>query len=117
MTGHGKIGLAVNLGKEMFKNVPKSMQFTAALPDTKKIDMKKRLADPSLQPWQRRRIEVQLRDFELWQPRKKLSREQMDELRQLNAQDPTEYSFPALSAKYGISFEAVRRIVNSRFSG
>ncbi|KAI8144097.1 hypothetical protein BJV82DRAFT_608289 [Fennellomyces sp. T-0311] len=50
-----------------------------------------------------------------WNPKKRLSRAAMSELRNLNAMSPEQYSIPALSEKFHISQEAVRRILKSKF--
>ncbi|KAI7849818.1 hypothetical protein BDC45DRAFT_447984 [Circinella umbellata] len=50
-----------------------------------------------------------------WQPKKRLSRIAMNQLRDLYAMSPEHYDIPALSEKFTISQEAVRRILKSKF--
>ena len=50
-----------------------------------------------------------------WQPKKKISREAMDELRELRQANPEWYTPSRLADRYGISLEAVVRILHSKF--
>ncbi|PPQ75595.1 hypothetical protein CVT24_010901 [Panaeolus cyanescens] len=50
-----------------------------------------------------------------WAPPRKLSREAMDAVRQLNSMDPEKFSTPMLADKFKISPEAVRRILKSKW--
>lgn len=50
-----------------------------------------------------------------WRPTKKLSRDQMEQLRFLNQQLPETHGISRLSKMYGISVEAVVRILKSKF--
>jgi hypothetical protein len=50
-----------------------------------------------------------------WRPKKRVARSTMEEMRLLHEQMPEKYDIKALSARYHISFEAVRRILHSKF--
>ncbi|KNE71234.1 hypothetical protein AMAG_15889 [Allomyces macrogynus ATCC 38327] len=50
-----------------------------------------------------------------WDPRKKLPRAAMDRIRFLHAQDPVQFSPAKLSRAYGIGYEAVKRILRSKY--
>ena len=50
-----------------------------------------------------------------WAPRKKLSPEDMDKVRDLHAQDPTLYSTANLAEDFKVSPEAIRRILKSKW--
>lgn len=50
-----------------------------------------------------------------WEPKKKLSLPAMQGLKELHAKDPVMFSVPVLSEKFGISYDAVNRILRSRF--
>ncbi|KAJ7204652.1 hypothetical protein GGX14DRAFT_328027, partial [Mycena pura] len=55
-------------------------------------------------------------DFpEGWNPPRKLSRDAMDGLRQLNRVDPETFTTPVLAERFRISPEAVRRILKSHW--
>jgi hypothetical protein len=111
-----KIGIATEFTKHLFKAQPKLLQFTAAPQDLKKMELRRKITDPTLQPWRKRKIDLEIKGIKNWQPKKKLSREQMHDMKNLFMQDPVNYSFSELASLYGISFEAVRRIIKSRFS-
>lgn len=50
-----------------------------------------------------------------WIPIKRISRASMDEIRSLAEKNPKLYTIPKLSAKFKISYEAVKRILKSKF--
>ncbi|KNE69715.1 hypothetical protein AMAG_14261 [Allomyces macrogynus ATCC 38327] len=50
-----------------------------------------------------------------WDPRKKLPRSAMDRIRFLHAQDPVQFSPAKLARAYGIGYEAVKRILRSKY--
>lgn len=50
-----------------------------------------------------------------WDPPKKLSRDQMEQVRSLHKLDPERFDVPALKEQFKISSEAVRRILRSRW--
>ena len=50
-----------------------------------------------------------------WEPTRKLSRNEMEELKTLSKSDPLINNFKFLSEKYKISSEAVKRILKSKF--
>lgn len=50
-----------------------------------------------------------------WQPTKKLTYQAMAGLRSLHAHDPVTFSKETLSQRYGISYDAVKRIIRSRY--
>ncbi|EKG10978.1 Neugrin-related protein [Macrophomina phaseolina MS6] len=50
-----------------------------------------------------------------WQPRKKLSPDAMDGIRQLHASDPDTYTTPVLANEFKVSPEAIRRILKSKW--
>ena len=51
-----------------------------------------------------------------WRPIRKLPRATMDRLRFLHLENPQKYSHAALADQFGVSFEAVRRILHSKWS-
>lgn len=51
-----------------------------------------------------------------WNPRKKLSPDAMDGIRNLHAQDPVKYSTPILAEQFKVSPEAIRRILKSKWA-
>ncbi|TDL18744.1 hypothetical protein BD410DRAFT_464514 [Rickenella mellea] len=51
-----------------------------------------------------------------WNPPRKLSREAMDGIRALHAHDPAQFNTPALSEKFCVSPEAIRRILRSKWT-
>ncbi|KAJ2390884.1 Required for respiratory growth protein 9 mitochondrial, partial [Coemansia sp. RSA 2559] len=75
-----------------------------------------RLKDGSLEPWQRRKIELKLKlKGEGWSPAKKLATSSMEKIRLLNAEFPEVWTMQRLSKQFKVSQEAVRRILKSRF--
>lgn len=50
-----------------------------------------------------------------WQPKKRLSRDAIEHLRALHGSAPAQFGHKVLSDMFGISQEAVRRILRSRF--
>ncbi|KAI9840196.1 MAG: Required for respiratory growth protein 9 mitochondrial [Thelocarpon superellum] len=50
-----------------------------------------------------------------WAPRKRLSPDALSGIRALHAQYPDEYPTPVLAARFGVSAEAIRRILKSRW--
>lgn len=50
-----------------------------------------------------------------WSPKKKLSIPAMAGLKRLHAEDPEKFSVDVLSEKFGISHEAVKRVIGSKF--
>lgn len=50
-----------------------------------------------------------------WRPKKLLRRDKMQELRQLHQDDPTTNSREVLSKRFGVSYEAVKRILKSKW--
>jgi hypothetical protein len=50
-----------------------------------------------------------------WKPINKLSRESMEELRELHKKDPVENNFSLLSKKFNISNQAIKKILKSKF--
>ncbi|KAL7748463.1 Required for respiratory growth protein 9 mitochondrial [Sorochytrium milnesiophthora] len=67
--------------------------------------------------WKREKILRRHRDQTQghWSPVKKLSREDMDKVRVLHSADPDTYSTRALSSTFKVSYEAIRRILHSKF--
>eukprot|EP01132_Coremiostelium_polycephalum_P001513 gene1513-1905_t len=53
--------------------------------------------------------------FGKWEPKKKISREEMDELRTLHKEDPEHYDVKFLSNHYQLSIEAIKRILKSKW--
>lgn len=51
-----------------------------------------------------------------WQPRKKLSPDAMEGIRNLHEQDPFKYNTPVLAEQFKVSAEAIRRILKSKWS-
>jgi hypothetical protein len=50
-----------------------------------------------------------------WKPVNKLSRESMEELKQLHKNDPIENNFEVLSKRFQISKQAIKKILKSKF--
>ena len=65
--------------------------------------------------WKRHRAVLKEAYPNGWSPPKKLSREAMDGLRILHAQNPDVFTTPILASKFRISPEAVRRILKSKW--
>ncbi|KYQ89724.1 neugrin domain-containing protein [Tieghemostelium lacteum] len=55
------------------------------------------------------------KQFGKWEPKVKLSRKEMDELRGFHKSDPYVYTYENLSKYYGIAKEAVHRILTSKY--
>ena len=66
------------------------------------------------QKWRERREEERYA-HEQWRPRKRLSWYQIDHLKTLHQELPRENSIKQLADKFGISYQAVRRILKSKF--
>ena len=65
--------------------------------------------------WKKHRAALKEKFPEGWAPPKRISREAMDLLRALHQVDPTTNSVPALSLRFKISPEAIRRVLKSKF--
>lgn len=65
--------------------------------------------------WRRHRRALKDAHPDGWSPPKKLSREAMDGLRIMHAQNPDVFTTPILAEKFRISPEAVRRILKSKW--
>lgn len=50
-----------------------------------------------------------------WRPKRRLNRDAMDHLRTLHAQSPESFTPPVLAEMFGVSKEAARRILRSRY--
>ncbi|OMH80064.1 Required for respiratory growth protein 9, mitochondrial [Zancudomyces culisetae] len=66
--------------------------------------------------WRTRRDEWKRLGNGHWNPKKKVSRETMEKMRMLHNQYPDVFDIKRLSTDYRISFEAVRRILRSKFT-
>ncbi len=51
----------------------------------------------------------------MWKPKKRLTRYQMDHLRELHRDFPTEWTLTKLSKRFAISHSAIKRILRSKF--
>ncbi|CAG8538537.1 2978_t:CDS:2 [Paraglomus brasilianum] len=77
------------------------------------IDWKTKRALPG---WLKHRLAVKEKiEFEKWNPKKKLSNEQMKQIQRLHQQHPDHFTVPNLAAEFGISQEAVRRILKANW--
>ena len=101
---------------------PPNPEDELADPDTPKRPRRRRTLAPQntepreKQPWQAQKDALQ-RKFPLgWAPPKKLSPDALSGLRALHAQFPETYTTPVLSDLFGVSPEAVRRILKSKWS-
>eukprot|EP00163_Fabomonas_tropica_P029384 TRINITY_DN626_c0_g1_i3.p1 TRINITY_DN626_c0_g1~~TRINITY_DN626_c0_g1_i3.p1 ORF type:complete len:484 (-),score=50.92 TRINITY_DN626_c0_g1_i3:550-2001(-) len=65
--------------------------------------------------WMARKIALKRKGITQWRPRNKISRPEMNMLRQLFEQDSEKYSVPVLAERFSISGEAVRRILKSKW--
>ncbi|KAK7039566.1 putative neugrin-like protein [Favolaschia claudopus] len=66
--------------------------------------------------WQVHRSAIKEAFPDGWNPPRKLSREAMEGLRQLNRVDPETFTTPVLAERFRVSPEAVRRILKSRWT-
>ncbi|KAJ7167329.1 hypothetical protein C8R43DRAFT_1121762 [Mycena crocata] len=75
---------------------------------------------PSLKPtpaaWQKHRERLKEEFPDGWNPPRKLSREAMDGMRQLNRVNPETFTTPVLAERFKISPEAVRRVLKSKWT-
>lgn len=78
-------------------------------PDPEKFASAKRLQ------WQIQKEALKRKFQDGWNPRRKLSPDDMASVRHLHAQDPDKYSTPALSEQFKVSPEAIRRILKSKW--
>ncbi|KAJ6595704.1 hypothetical protein DFH09DRAFT_145348 [Mycena vulgaris] len=74
------------------------------------------ILNPTPAAWQAHRKTLKEAFPDGWNPPRKLSREAMDGLRQLNRVDPETFTTPVLAERFRISPEAVRRILKSRWA-
>ncbi|CAG8599107.1 7296_t:CDS:2 [Paraglomus occultum] len=70
----------------------------------------------ALPGWLKHRLAVKEKiEFEKWNPKKKLSSEQMNQIQNLHQQHPDHFTVPNLATEFGISQEAVRRILKANW--
>ncbi|KAI8866224.1 hypothetical protein GQ42DRAFT_102919, partial [Ramicandelaber brevisporus] len=50
-----------------------------------------------------------------WSPAKRITRSSMESMRLLASEDPEYWTFARLCQRFGVSYEAVRRIMSSNF--
>lgn len=74
---------------------------------------KKKIEDVS---WTTQKNALKEKFKEGWQPRKKLSPDAMEGIRDLHEQDPDKYSTELLAQQFQMSPEAIRRILKSKWS-
>jgi hypothetical protein len=67
------------------------------------------------EPWQVQKAALKNKFVEGWNPRKKLSPDTMEGIRALHAQYPDRYTTPVLAEQFGVSSEAIRRILKSKW--
>ena len=67
------------------------------------------------EPWQVQKAALKNKFGEGWNPRKKLSPDTMEGIRALHAQYPERYTTPVLAEQFGVSPEAIRRILKSKW--
>ncbi|CAG7850030.1 SubName: Full=Uncharacterized protein {ECO:0000313/EMBL:CCA72797.1} [Serendipita indica DSM 11827] len=65
--------------------------------------------------WSEHRARLKERYPERWNPSKKVSREAMESMRELNKLDPVKYPSFVLAQRFGISPESARRILKSKW--
>ncbi|KAF8155618.1 hypothetical protein B0H34DRAFT_620136, partial [Crassisporium funariophilum] len=86
-----------------------------ASPNTPPAHLRKPSGKPTPLEYKAHRETLRKEFPEGWAPPRKLSREAMDALRQLNRHDPEKFRTPVLAEKFKISPEAVRRILKSKW--
>ncbi|CAA7264334.1 unnamed protein product [Cyclocybe aegerita] len=84
-------------------------------PNTAPVHLRRPPDKPTPHEYKAHREALRKEFPEGWSPPRKLSREAMDALRQLNRMDPDKFTTPILADKFKISPEAVRRILKSRW--
>ncbi|PPR04861.1 hypothetical protein CVT26_012693 [Gymnopilus dilepis] len=84
-------------------------------PNATPAHLRKPSGKPTPQEFKAHREAMRKAFPEGWSPPRKLSREAMDALRQLNRIDPETFTTPVLADKFRISPEAVRRILRSKW--
>ncbi|KAF2858320.1 Rgp1-domain-containing protein [Piedraia hortae CBS 480.64] len=72
---------------------------------------------PRKEPWQIHKAELQakLGKGVAWEPRRRLSPDALEGIRALHATDPDTFTYETLAKHFKISYEAVRRIVKSKW--
>ncbi|MCJ1448435.1 MAG: Required for respiratory growth protein 9 mitochondrial [Stictis urceolatum] len=69
-----------------------------------------------LEPWQTQKNALKKKlGGQAWLPRKRLSPDALDGIRELHAQDPARYSTAALADQFNVSPDAIRRILKSKW--
>ena len=86
-----------------------------AHPDATPAHLRRPTGKPTPQQHKAHRETLRKTFPEGWAPPRKLSREAMETLRQLQRMDPQTFSTPMLADRFKISPEAVRRILRSRW--
>ncbi|KAF9445804.1 hypothetical protein P691DRAFT_805200 [Macrolepiota fuliginosa MF-IS2] len=86
-----------------------------ARPNTPPPHLRKPPTSPTPTEWRAHRESLKRAFPNGWSPPRKLSREAMDGLRELNRFDPQKFSTPVLAERFKISPEAVRRILKSKW--
>ena len=87
----------------------------------KRDSAKRRKATPNdeaprkLEPWAIQKQALKEKFKEGWDPRRKLSPDAMDGVRQLHKSDPVKFSTPVLAEHFKVSPEAIRRILKSKW--
>lgn len=84
-------------------------------PDATPLHLRKPSGKPTPHEYRAHREAIRKAFPEGWSPPRKLSREAMDALRQLNHIDPENFNTAVLADKFKISPEAVRRILKSKW--
>ena len=73
-------------------------------------------SEQDLAPWKIQKLALEKKFGEAgWSPRKKLSPDALEEIRNLHSQDPERCSTEALAKQFEVSPEAIRRILKSKW--
>ncbi|KAG8895058.1 Required for respiratory growth protein 9 mitochondrial [Tulasnella sp. 403] len=103
----------VEFTKPIEEDIPESSSPTAALPRPSQHGPR---LEPLPRPFSAHREAMKRRFPDGWNPKRKLSRDVMDQLRAMHRQDPETHSTENLANQFKVSPEAVRRILRSRWA-
>lgn len=85
-------------------------------PQSSPATQKFQIHGPPLKPWQvqKRALFEKFGSFG-WSPRKRVSPDDLEDIRALNSQSPEKYTTPVLAEQFKVSPEAIRRILKSKW--
>lgn len=82
-------------------------------PDSKRAEPPKQ--KKKLEPWQIQKEVLKKKFKDGWNPRKKLSPDAIEGIRQLHATAPDKFTTPVLAEQFQVSPEAIRRVLKSKW--